>query len=43
MEGTVSDVEASVAAGVQLVKQEGLLVRQVIIPQLHEQMWARIL
>jgi microcompartment protein CcmL/EutN len=43
MEGTVSDVEASVAAGVQLVKQEGLLIRQVIIPQLHEQMRARIL
>jgi len=43
MEGTVSDVEASVMAGVELVKQEGLLIRQVIIPQLHEQMRARIL
>jgi len=43
MEGTVADVEASVAAGVELVRQEGLLVRQVIIPQLHEQMRARIL
>jgi microcompartment protein CcmL/EutN len=43
MEGSVSNVEASVAAGVQLVKQEGLLIRQVIIPQLHEQMRARIL
>ncbi|MFC2030713.1 BMC domain-containing protein [Chloroflexota bacterium] len=43
MEGTVADVEASVAAGVELVKQEGLLIRKVIIPQLHEQMRARIL
>jgi microcompartment protein CcmL/EutN len=43
MEGTVADVEASVAAGVELVKQEGLLVRQVVIPQLHEQMRAKIL
>ena len=43
MEGTVADVEASVAAGVELVKQEGLLVRQVVIPQLHEHMRAMIL
>jgi microcompartment protein CcmL/EutN len=43
MEGTIADVEASVAAGVELVKQEGLLVRQVVIPQLHEQMRAKIL
>ena len=43
MEGTVADIEASVAAGVELVKQEGLLVRQVVIPQLHEQMRAKIL
>jgi microcompartment protein CcmL/EutN len=43
MEGTVADVEASVAAGVELVKQEGLLVREVVIPQLHEQMRERIL
>jgi microcompartment protein CcmL/EutN len=43
MEGTVADVEASVAAGVELVKQEGLLIRKVVIPQLHEQMRARIL
>jgi microcompartment protein CcmL/EutN len=43
MEGTVSDVEASVAAGVSLVKQEGLLIHQVIIPQLHEEMRAKIL
>ena len=43
MEGLVSDVEASVEAGVELVKQEGLLIRQVVIPQLHEQMRAKIL
>jgi microcompartment protein CcmL/EutN len=39
----VSDVEASVAAGVELVRQEGLLIRQVVIPQLHEQMREKIL
>jgi len=43
MEGTVADVESSVQAGVTLVKQEGLLIRQVIIPQLHAQMRAKIL
>lgn len=43
MEGTVADVESSMAAGVALVAQEGLLIRQVIIPRLHEQMRARIL
>jgi microcompartment protein CcmL/EutN len=43
MEGDVSDVEASVAAGVEFVREAGLLVRQVIIPQLHEQMREKIL
>jgi microcompartment protein CcmL/EutN len=43
MEGTVADVQVSVAAGVALVEQEGLLIRQVVIPQLHEQMRAKIL
>lgn len=43
MEGIVADVEASVVAGVELVKQEGLLIRQVIVPQLHEQMREKIL
>ena len=43
LEGTVADVEAAVAAGVELVRQEGLLIRQVVIPQLHEQMRAKIL
>ena len=43
LEGIVADVEAAVAAGVALVKQEGLLIRQVIIPQLHPQMREKIL
>jgi microcompartment protein CcmL/EutN len=43
MEGTVADVQVSVEAGVELVRQEGLLIRQVVIPQLHEQMRAKIL
>jgi microcompartment protein CcmL/EutN len=43
MEGTVAEVEASVAAGIELVREAGLLVRQVIIPQLHEQMRAKVL
>jgi microcompartment protein CcmL/EutN len=43
MEGIVADVEAAVAAGVELTKQEGLLIRDVIIPQLHEQMREKIL
>jgi len=43
LEGTVADVEEAVAAGVELVKQAGLLVRQVVIPQLHAQMRAKIL
>jgi microcompartment protein CcmL/EutN len=43
MEGTVADVEASVAAGIELVRQEGLLIRQVVIPQLHKQMREKIL
>jgi len=43
MEGTVADVEAAVAAGVELVKEEGLLIRQVIISQLHEQMRSKII
>jgi len=43
MEGTVADVEAAMAAGLRLVQEAGLLVRHVIIPQLHEQMRAKIL
>ena len=40
--GDVPNVEAAVEAGVNLVKQEGLLVRSVIIPQLHPDMRAKI-
>ncbi len=40
--GDVPNVEAAVEAGVKLVKEEGLLVRSVIIPQLHPDMRAKI-
>ncbi len=43
LEGVVADVEAATQAGVEMVKQEGLLIRQVIIPRLHEQMREKIL
>jgi microcompartment protein CcmL/EutN len=36
--GDVPNVEAAVEAGVDLLKDEGLLIRQVIIPRLHEDM-----
>ena len=36
--GDVPNVEAAVQAGVDLLKDEGLLIRQVIIPRLHEDM-----
>lgn len=42
IEGPVADVEAAVEAGMQFPKQEGLLVRQVIISQLHEEMKDKI-
>jgi len=42
IEGSVADVEAAVEAGVQFPKKEGLLVRQVIISQLHEEMKDKI-
>lgn len=38
LEGDVSNVEASVGAAVALMKGEGLLIRQVIIPRLHPDM-----
>jgi len=43
LEGYVPDVEAALAAGVALVQPRGMLVRSVIIPQLHEQMREKIL
>ena len=42
MEGAVADVEASVGAGVELVRQVGLLVRGGVIPQLHVPMRAGV-
>ena len=40
--GDVPNVEAAMEAGVALVQAEGLLVRSVIIPQLHPDMRAKI-
>jgi len=40
--GDVPNVEAAVEAGVDLIKDEGLLIRRVIIPQLHEDMRQKI-
>ncbi|MGQ9585750.1 MAG: BMC domain-containing protein [Anaerolineae bacterium] len=43
LEGDVSNVEAAMQAGVKPASQEGLLVRSVIIPQLHRDMRDKIL
>ena len=43
IEGPISEVEAAMAAGVAYVKQEGLLVRDVIIPRLHPDMKNKII
>ena len=40
--GDVPNVEAAVQAGVRLVQDEGLLVRSVVIPQLHPELRAKI-
>jgi microcompartment protein CcmL/EutN len=37
--GLVEDVEAAVDIGVGALAQPALLVRQVVIPQLHQEMW----
>jgi microcompartment protein CcmL/EutN len=42
MVGDVPNVQAGVDAGVSLIKDEGLLIRFVVIPQLHEQMRQKI-
>jgi microcompartment protein CcmL/EutN len=39
--GLVADVEAAVEIGVSVVRP-GLLVRQVVIPQLHPEMWENL-
>ena len=40
--GLVADVEAAVEIGVSVLERPDLLVRQVVIPQLHPQMWGNI-
>jgi len=40
--GLVADVEAAVEIGVRVLERPDLLVRQVVIPQLHPEMWENI-
>lgn len=40
--GTVADVEAAVEIGVGVLERPDLLVQQVVIPQLHPEMWANV-
>jgi microcompartment protein CcmL/EutN len=40
--GLVADVEAAVDIGVGVLERPELLVRQVVIPQLHREMWENI-
>jgi microcompartment protein CcmL/EutN len=40
--GLVADVEAAVEIGVGVLERPELLVRQVVIPQLHREMWENI-
>lgn len=40
--GLVADVEAAVEIGVGVLKSPDLLVRQVVIPQLHPEMWDNV-
>ena len=40
--GMVADVEAAVEIGVGVLERPDLLVRQVVIPQLHPDMWGNI-
>jgi len=40
--GLVADVEAAVEIGVSVLERPGLLVQQVIIPQLHPDMWQNV-
>ena len=40
--GRVADVEAAVEIGVGVLSRPTLLVRQVVIPQLHPEMWQNI-
>jgi len=40
--GLVADVEAAVEIGVGVLERADLLVRQVVIPQLHPEMWENV-
>jgi microcompartment protein CcmL/EutN len=40
--GLVADVEAAVSIGVGVLRRPDVLVRQVVIPQLHPEMWANV-
>lgn len=40
--GLVADVEVAVAIGVGILERPELLVRQVVIPQLHPAMWENV-
>ena len=40
--GLVADVEAAVEIGVGVLENPGLLVQQVVIPQLHSEMWENV-
>jgi len=40
--GLVADVEAAVRIGTEVLERADLLVRQVVIPQLHPEMWENV-
>jgi bacterial microcompartment shell protein len=40
--GKVADVEAAIEIGVGVLERPELLVRQVVIPQLHSEMWDNV-
>jgi microcompartment protein CcmL/EutN len=40
--GLVADVEAAIGIGVSVLERPELLVRQVVIPQLHPEMWENV-
>jgi microcompartment protein CcmL/EutN len=40
--GLVADVEAAVDIGVDVLENAALLVRRVVIPQLHSEMWENV-
>lgn len=40
--GLVADVQAAVEIGVEVLARPDLLIRQVVIPQLHAEMWENV-